>query len=1161
MELIHAHIAVQPEPPTRVRSNVPHAVSDVVVKLLSKAAEERYESARGLQTDLEACLQGRAGPDFVPGRNDVSDRLRMPDKLYGRAEEVGLLLRAFDRVSRGGAEVLLVSGYSGIGKSALVHEVHKPIVRQRGHFISGKFDQFKRNIPHSAIISAFQELTRQLLTERESDVAAWRRRIQDALGDNGQVIVNVIPEIELIVGPQPTLPDLSPAEARNRFNLVFERFIKVFSQEDAPLVVFLDDLQWADTATLDLLQSLTSDPTLSCLLVIGAYRDHEVGAGHPLLHTVSEIEVTTTPVSRILLTPLRLEDLQQLVADTLRGSVEEASTLAGLVHAKTHGNPFFVIQFIKLLQGEGVLAFDYQVGAWRCDLAAVEGIGITDNVVDLMVRKIEQLPGAAQQAVKLAACIGNRFDLHTLAIASQGSHREAAADLKEAVREGLIVPLSDASMRLAEFSEFPTTQNPRSATFRFLHDRVQQAAYALIPDDRKQVVHLRVGQLMLQHSDDATLDEQLFEIVRHLNIGSDLISNETERLGLIRLNLRAGRKAKTSVAYEPALKYFDEGVRRLPADAWTAHYDLTFALHLERAECAYLCGAFDQAEQQLEDLLDRARSALEKAEIYRIRIVEYENTSRFAEARDWGKTGLALFGIAFPEDETERQEMLEAEIRAISALVGDREIEDLVTLPVMTDDAMRISVKLLMTMWAPSYISGDMMLTTLIATKMVRLSVRYGNVEESTYGYVTYAATVLLSRGDYVGSYAFGRLALKVNERFDDLTARAKVNHMFSCYIQLWCGPIASCFPYSREAYRAGLASGDFIYATYGVYHESWHALFGGQPLGEYYEQYRPYLAFMRRTKNEAFHEAHQQMLHMSLALQGRTRGPSLLTSDEFDEDTYLETYGDLGFFGGIYYVCKLQLLYLFGEYEEAERFGHKAQDVAEKTAGMIWDAWRCFYQALTLLARHPSLGKDVQPEARREIERLLSAMRTWAENSPESFSHRYALLLAESAALQGDVAEAMTAYERAIATAAEHGFIQVEAVANERYAHFWLQRGNLDIARQYFTAARDCYAKWGATAKVAELETRHRDLRLVSPETAGPLGPDALDLATVMRAARVISGEVEQAQLLGKLLRIVLENAGAQKGSLLLEREGDLVVEAEGTATDGESKVLEATP
>ena len=1162
LQMIHAHIARIPESPTELNPVVPRAVSSIVMKLLAKAGEDRYQSAAGLCVDLAACLGGGLNPDFMPGQHDVLDTIRIPEKLYGRTEEVETLMRAFDQAAEGSTQILMVAGYSGVGKSALVHEVHKPIVSKRGYFTSGKFDQFKRDIPYSAIISAFQELTRQILTESRDAVDAWRSELLDAVDQNGQVIINVIPEIELIIGPQPPLPALLPAETKNRFNLTFQKFIKVFAQPRRPLVLFLDDLQWADTATLELLRSIAEDQSLAHILVIGAYRDNEVGAEHPLARSIEEIESADATISRIKLQPLGITHLQQFVADTLHCSAEKAFPLAELIHQKTDGNPFFMIQFIKLTETEDCLKFDRARYCWDYDISGVRRLGITDNVVDLMLRKIQKLPEVTQGVIKLAAYVGDTFNIDALSVVNKTSSTETAMALRPAVQQGLILPLSRSSIRHAEFGHSARLNDPKSALYCFLHDRVQQAAYALISADDRPRVHLRIGQLLLKHSDSASLDENLFEITGHLNGGASLITDGSTLTELAELNLKAGRKAKSSTAYQPALNYFRAGLSHLSAGVWDTDYELAFALSLEGAETEYLCGNFELAEKQLTRLLELAKSPLDKAEIYRIRIVEYENTARFAEARDWGKTGLSLFDIEFPEGDAERQSYLDSEIEAIRELIGDRHIGELVELPVMTDKAMRISMKLLMTMWAPSYISGDMVLTALIAAKMVCLSLRYGNIGESSYGYVTYGATIGLRTGDYESSYEFGRLALAVNESLDDLTSRAKVNHMFSCYIGFWRKPIATCFQYSREAYRSGLASGDLIYAAYGVFHESWHALFGGQKLTTFHDHYSAYLDFMTSTKNKTFYDAHQLMVHWGLALQGKTRGPCSLTNDQFDETVYLNAYEGIGFFHRFYHVIKTQLYYLFGRYDEALESSVLAENLADKTEGMIWDAWGSFYRALTLTAcGRPDDEKD-QSRIRIELQNALKQHRIWAKNCPENFSHRCALLEAEVAAYHGDDGAAIHSYEIAIQEASRHGFIHIEALANECCARYWLNRERREIADIYLRSAERCYSNWGATAKVRELQAQYPQLDVAaSPKPSTSDSPASLDWATVVRAAQVISGEVDEPRLLHKLLRIVLENAGAERGFIVLNHDGALSIEAEAAVDEDASEPYASTP
>ena len=1156
LELVHSLVARQPVAPCLKDPNIPRGISDVIMKLMAKAAEDRYQSAKGLIFDLELCRNIASGSSFMPGSQDYTDQFLIPQKLYGRKDDLEILLQAFDRTCNGASEMFFVAGYSGVGKSALVDEIHRPVVEKRGYFVSGKFDQFNRDIPYSALISAFQDLTSQLLAESDEDVARWSENILAAVGQNGQVIIDVVPEIELIVGKQPPLIKLPPTETKNRFNLIFERFLKVFTQKSHPLVLFLDDLQWADLPTLRLLQSLSTDPALKYLLIIGAYRDNEVGASHPLTHTLTHLKSAGATVQSVTLKPLTKKHIVQFVTDILKRSPSEVESLAQIVKEKTNGNPFFVIQFLKVLLSEEILKFDDERGGWNYDETRIPDLDITDNVVDLMTRKIKKLSDSAQGVVKLAACIGSTFDLGTLSIVNESSPEKTAVDMEEAQREGLLVPTSEVAENISEIVLSCTMQQAHQARFRFLHDRIQQAAYALIPNEEKAIVRLRVGRLLLSSCDESQLDEHLFDIVGHLNMGSSLITSSEELERLARLNLQAGYKAKKSTAYRPALNYFSEGVARLPADAFESLYDLAFALHLEQAECNYLCGHFDVAQEALDDLLNHAKSPLEQAEIYRIRIVQYENTNRFPEARDWGKLGLSLFNIEFPDDEDERQDMLKDENERINLLLGSRTIDDLVNLPVMTDDAMRMSMKLLMTMWAPSYISGDMTLTVLIATKMVHLSLRYGNVEESAYGYVTYGATVGLRTGNYSASYAFGRLALSVNEHFEDLSARAKVNHMFSCYICPWQEPIESCFTYSREAHLAGLSSGDFIYSAYGVYHESWHALFRGQQLAEYYDHYSPYLEFIARTQNQTFVYAHKQVLQLSLALQGRTKYPVSFDDSEFDESIFLQDYEHLDFFRSIYFITKLQLLYILGEVDEAESMAIEAERVAVKTEGMIWDAWRCFYQALVLAAQYPSFYDEKKKATGRKLELLRGQLEIWSGTCPENFEAKYQLVKAECASLDGRREEAAAAYKHAIDSATERGFVHIAAIANECFGRFWLQQNDSENASLYLSDSCLCYRRWGATAKVNQLKKVYPHL-LTSSRDGNNVNDSAvsreLDLSTVAKAARVISGEIEQRKVLDRLMKIVMENAGADRGFLLMDRDGHFVVESSATARDQE--------
>ncbi|MEW6683352.1 MAG: sigma 54-interacting transcriptional regulator [Nitrospirota bacterium] len=1166
LELVHFHIAKIPAPPCELNPDVPQAVSSIVVKLLAKTAEERYQSAYGLKADLEACLaqwqaSGTIG-GFTPGRYDFSDQFLIPQRLYGRERELETLLAAFEQVAQGTTQVMLVSGYSGIGKSTLVNEVHKPIVERRGYFISGKFDQFKRSTPYSAIIQAFQELVRQLLTESEEQIQGWKEKLIHALGPNGQVIIAVIPEVELVIGPQPAVAELPPVESQNRFNLVFQRFLQVFTQHDHPLVVFLDDLQWADPATLNLLQLLLTSPNVRHLFLIGAYRDNEVDSAHPLMRTLSSLKSAGVELHRVTLEPLQLPDLTLFIRDTLHGELAEAAPLAALVFEKTDGNPFFVIQFLKTLKQEGFLEFDYAQGRWAYRIDDIAGATMTDNVIDLMTRKIQRLSNKTQRALTLAACIGNQFDQDTLAIVSEQSQEAVADDLKEAINQGLI--LSTTADRGSK-----TDNDPRS--YAFLHDRVQQAAYALIPAERQQIVHLTVGRLLLQRVDPEHTDETVFDVVHHLNLGRSLITEETERVALARLNLSAGRKAKSSTAYVAARDYLKAGLSLLGAEQWESRYDLAFALHLEAAACLYLCGHFDEVEQQFESLLQRARSSLDKARVYNLRSVQYENMSRYADALAVACESLALFGVSFPDSVEGKQAALESEIESIRSLLGQRRIESLIDLPVMIHPETRMVMTILTDMWSSAYIIGEEVLARLISATMVRLSLLHGNLEESAYGYVTHAITVGPVCGDYESAYEFGRLALRVNERFNDSRRRAKIHQQFHAHVNLWRQPIQTCIPHAREACRSGLESGDFLYAAYGASTETWSAIVSTQDLAQFVRDYTPNLALIKKLKIVSFGDALMLMLSWVRALQGETRAPLSLSHEAFDENEYAETYRGNPFFTTFYAVAKLHLFYVFGEYGKALETARTARGIVYRLSGTIWPVMFDFWTGLTLAANYADATEDERRAYFEEMEKAQTSFAVLAQNCPENFLCQALLLSAEIERIAGRHLAALDRYEHAIRYAGETNMLQHRALASELCAKFWLGRGQGKIAAVFMDDARTCYAQWGAAAKVAELEHKYPDL-LGREANSRPLAvggvpamdqtkAGAFDLFSVMKAAQVMSSEIELEELLAKLMRIAIENAGAERGSLMVESDGELFVRAEGAVDAPEMTVHEAIP
>jgi predicted ATPase/transcriptional regulator with GAF, ATPase, and Fis domain len=1174
LELMHWHIAKPPQPPTELNPALPAPLSQIVLKLLAKNAEDRYQSALGLQADLEICArtwsaQRRIEP-FPLAQHDVTDRFVIPHKLYGRTGEIATLLTAFERACAGQTSLLLVAGYSGIGKTALIEELQRPIVQRQGYFCAGKFDQVLRNQPFSALIQALRGLLRQLLAESEAQLAAWRKRLSDALGVNGGVLAEVIPEIELIVGPQPAPPALGPAEAQNRFQMVFQNFVGALARPAHPLVLFLDDLQWADSATLSLLQPLLTTKDIQSLLLLGAYRDNEVDAAHPFLRTLYALEAAGGQVQHLALGPLGLGDLTQLIRDVLHGEPAEAEPLAELVLAKTGGNPFFVTQFLRTLRQEDYLHFDYEQMRWTYNLAAIATAPLTDNVVDLMTRKLQRLPAGTQRALTLAACIGNTFDQATLAIVSEQAPEAIELELRAALDEGLILQIADCGLRtadsfIAEAGVEPVAvaaENPQSAirnpqSYEFLHDRVQQAAYALIPTERKQAVHLTVGRLLRARAEAEQTPEHLLEAVQHLNLGSSLIVEEAERLTLAQFNLQAGQKAKAATAHSAALGYVQAGARLLAEQHWESHYDLAFALQLETAECLRLGGDFTAAEQAYAALLPRARTNLDQARVYSQWILQHENKGQYAEALAVARTCLALFGVEFPADNTAQETALESEIATIQSLLAGRPIAALSELPVLHDPAIRMVLQVLTLSWSSAYINGAQALTRLISATMVRLSLEHGNAEESAYGYVTHAITVGPLRGDYTACYEFGVLALRVNEQFHDTRLRAKICQQFQAHVTLWRRPLQTCLDYAREARQSGFENGDFTYGIYGAFTETWTAIVIAQDLAQYVREYAPDLALFKKLKADAVADGQQVMLNFARALLGETTAPLSLSDEDFDETAYLETYRGNPFFSMFYVAAKLQLSYLLGESRQALAFARLAGELAAQQAGTIWTPVCDFWIGLALAANYAATPTAERPALSAEMERRQTALEVLAENCALNYRCWALLLAAEIARVSGSPLVASELYERALQFAEETNMIQQRALTHELFGRFWLQRGQATAATAFLTEARACYARWGAQTKVAELErryathfkrfqagtapglTRHRQFA----DTAA-----ALDLLSVTKAAQAIAGEMEREQLLSTLLRIVLENAGAERVILLLEDNGQAFVHAEGT-------------
>ncbi|MEG4811406.1 AAA family ATPase [Microcoleus sp. F8-D3] len=1188
MELVHCHIAKQPKSLNQLNPELPKAVVDIVMKLLAKTAEDRYQSAGGLLADLEECLKQleESGQikDFTAGKLDRFGQFLIPQILYGRETEVATLMAAFERVAVGSTEMMLVSGYSGIGKTCVVQEVHKPIVRQRGYFIAGKFDQFKKNIPYAALIQAFQELIRQLLTENAENIAIWQEQLLTAFGENGQVIIDVIPEVELIIGKQPEVPQLGPTESQNRFNRVYKQFIHVFTKPEHPLVLFLDDLQWADSASLKLLQLLITDTDSEYLLLIGAYRDNEVSPTHPTIQTIEEIEKTGAVVNNIVLQALDISNVRQLVADTLQGD-KNSIKLADLLFNKTQGNPFFLTQLFKTLHSEQLLNFDFIKSCWQWDIKQIQSLGIADyNVVQLVARNIQKLPEATQKILQLAACIGNRFNLDVCAIVNEKSPLETADDLWSALQAGLILPLSnDYKIPLAFHSEEQGTLlfDQSKVSYRFLHDRVQQAAYSMIPENEKKATHLKIGKLLLHQYAETSLEENIFDIVNQLNIGVEFIAQPSEKNELANFNLIAGRKAKAATAYEAAVKYLNVGLEILPESSWQNHYDLMRDLHLEALESEYLNTNFERAQQLSEIVLSQAKNLLEKVKVYELRIPFYLQQNQPQAALETALQVLKMLGVSFPRNPTKISIMMGL-IRNKIAVSGKR-IEDLAFLPLMTDPYKLAAMRILIVVIPAAFMTNPM-LFPLIVFKMVNLSLQYGNSPLSAYGYVTYGMLLCGVLSDIDSGYQFGKLAVNLVEKFAAKELKAKIDFHFNCLIKHWKEHIKQTTQPLLEAFKAGLETGDIEYSCYSVCNYSHHCYWSGEHLESTVEKYIKFTNLMLDHKQYLVSDQTKLGRQFVLNMLDRSADKFTLIGDGFDEIEMIVTWTKTSNYTFIayLYIFKSVLFYLFKKNSSAVEVAGLTEKYKESLGALIHSSEHNFYYSLILLAHYPATTKTEQKQYLKKVASHQKQMKKWAQHAPMNFQHKYELVEAEKARVLGQNETAINYYERAINGAKEQGFIQEEALANERAAEFYLALGREKVAKTYMTEAYYCYIRWGAVAKVRDLEETYPHLisRTPQPETMS-LDPTstttsnwtttstsshstALDLGTIMKAAQALSGEIVLSELLGKLMTILIENAGATRGSLLTQptfsphqSENQWVISANGIVEGNDLTVL----
>lgn len=1166
--MIHCHLAVKPIAPVEMDSNIPQAISDIIMKLMEKMPDNRYQSAVSLKWDLEKCknlleITGSIS-NFEIAKRDISSVFEIPDKLYGRDQEIKLLKSAFKQINLTQKEIIMISGYSGVGKSELVNKFKTSIKNQPGYFISGKFDQFCNDIP-SALIYSFNDLIRQILSENKEQVESWKRKLLNALGANGQVIIDIVPEVEKLIGKQKQAIEVSPQETKNRFYKVFKDFVKTFCELEHPLIIFWDDLQWADLSSLKLMETLISDFEIKNILFIGAYRYNEVDELHPLRLTINTIQNNNILVNTIFLKPLKSVYITQFISDTFHCNVEEAAALSKISMKKTDGNPFFLGQFLYLLYKEQLIWFDKKEWRWQWNLSEITKVNITENVVELINSRISKFDKSTFEILKLAACIGSSFDFNLLSVLSKIILKNTNDDIQyaiyEALKESIILPAFNNNY-------INETGKPIQTNYIFLHDRIQQAIYSLIDEDQKKEIHLKIGKLMLSNDDWLKQEGNILDIVTQLNLGIDLIKNTSEIFQIAELELMAGKFAKKSTAYDTAYKYILIGINLVEPLGWQTSYELIHSLYVQAAEIACLNGDYEAVERYTEIALANSQTDLDEIELYEIKMISYTAQNKKSEVLDTALFVLKLLGMNFPKN-PRITHVLASFIKTKVMLIG-KQPDSLIELPQMTNLFLCAALRIMVKMGMSTYML-DPNLFLLITLKAVRLYLRHGNLNSSPIGYAAYGM-LLCSIGDIDSGYKFGQLALELLDKFDEKEYKAQTYVLINCFINPWRQDINSTLSKYIDAYNMGLETGNINYACTSACLHSISSYYSGKNLANLEVEMSDFSKIMHKLKNEEAFVTQSIFQQAVQNLIGSSENTYHLKGRVYDEDEMIikhENSKDIGTLCSVY-LNKAILSYLFYEYDDAIKISKIAGSYLDGVTGTLSFSIYYFYNTLIMIScfeRCSSLFEKKQ--IMFKISSNEKKLKKWSQHAPDNFLHKFYLIKAEKARILGKTYDAIYFYEKAIKTAAENNYIQDEALSNELAAKFYLSMENKRIAKIYFEQSIYCYNLWGAKAKANHIIKSYNQLLnlhkvsnqiindtniTLNKKLSNPIG---LDIAAIIKTTHTISGEIKLEELLKKLLYILLENAGAQRICYLIKREEKYVILAEGNIADNQIEVM----
>jgi histidine kinase len=1150
VEVIYSHLARTPPTPHEIDATIPPMLSKIILKLMEKSAEHRYQSASGLKADLTRCLtqfnKFRKVDEFELGEDDFSDKFQISQKLYGRADEIAQLQAALGRASSGNAEILMVAGYSGVGKTALIEETYKSLTESNGYFLSGKFDQYQRNTPYASIVRAFQGLIRQLLTESEQKVLEWRAKLQAALGPLGQIIIDIIPEIATILGPQPPLLEVSGIEVQKRFIETFAHFVGVFCQQAHPVLLFLDDLQWADSASLKLIELLIGGRNEFHLLIVAAYRDNEVSPAHPLMLCLDEIGKKKT-IQTISLKPLNRTDTHQLIVDTLLRDDQQTDELTDLIHKKTNGNPFFINRLLHAVHEQRLLQFDMEQRRWQWDIKQIQQLDVSENVVELMVAKLRQLPEEAQAFLSLASCMGHQFDARMIAMMSGCSLRHVADKLVVAIHEELIVPFDESSRYTAWATEEDNPSQLNAARYRFFHDRIHEAAYSLVSEVEHINLHYKIGSTLLHDTPVERLEENIFEIVNHLNKGSPLLTEVAEAVNLAQHNLRAARRALASMANTAALSYLNKGIDLLGDKGWELDRKTMFELHFNLTECEFLCGNLIRSEQVFDVTIHNAQEAFDKIRAYELMMRIHLTSNKFEEGLRLASMALLLYQIPLPYENGEQMQALaDQALREVDERMVGLVLSDLLNAKAHQDIELAYCFAILFRIWTLAFLSGNMATANYAGLRIITLTLERGDDKYSSFGYIVYAMIEAGGRENYTKAFNLGRLAMDMNKKFNNIEAVPPINNLFGHIISHYNMHYRSIGAIFLESYEASLRSGELEWGVWASNFVYLCQFIEGKPLESVGFQIDKFLGFVQQTGSESI--LHMMRFHANLVqnLRGETASAESIDTDTFTEAMLVEYLTRSQFeYGWLwYYLYRSYLHYQYGDYEKALEFSRKAEEKKVYAPAFMKFVEQHFYHALILAANYDAVSAEEQNQFRETIVNCLAKLEKWADSCPDNYEHKHLLVAAELARIDGDTPKAKRLYDQAIESANKNEFVQNEALANELAGRFYIERDRQKTSANYISKAHYLYRSWGALRKVEQMQQIYRHLSrrvdkledsLDGSQTLSGVMNESLDLMAIVKSSQALSAEVGLARVLECLMRIVQENAGAQNARLLL--------------------------